>query len=244
MRISNLWAKVVLAALSIITTSSQGALIPKLNGAAVYDDDRDITWLANAHLVSENTFGLPVGVSLGTHPADDSGVEGFIRIDHYMNWPGALHWIDAMNAANYLGFNDWRLPTTAQPDTTCSVQSNGHWLGFNCSGSEMGHLFYTEFGATAVTSVLDTGDPEELSKFTNIQSSGYWSGTEFESQPGVSWFFNFDFGSQNGDMRGISMFAWPVRDGDVGVIPVPPAVWLFGSGLLGLIGIARRKGAA
>jgi len=27
------------------------------------------------------------------------------------------------------------------------------------------------------------------------------------------------------------------------VIPVPAAVWLFGSGLLGLIGIARRKAA-
>ena len=25
------------------------------------------------------------------------------------------------------------------------------------------------------------------------------------------------------------------------VVPVPPAVWLFGSGLLGLIGVARRK---
>ena len=28
------------------------------------------------------------------------------------------------------------------------------------------------------------------------------------------------------------------------VIPIPPALWLFGSGLLGLIGIARRKQAA
>ena len=27
------------------------------------------------------------------------------------------------------------------------------------------------------------------------------------------------------------------------VVPIPPAVWLFGSGLLGLIGIARRKKA-
>ena len=25
------------------------------------------------------------------------------------------------------------------------------------------------------------------------------------------------------------------------VIPVPAAVWLFGSGLLGLVGVARRK---
>ena len=31
---------------------------------------------------------------------------------------------------------------------------------------------------------------------------------------------------------------------DVQIIPVPPAVWLFGSGLLGLVGIARRRKAA
>ena len=29
----------------------------------------------------------------------------------------------------------------------------------------------------------------------------------------------------------------------VNAVPIPPAVWLFGSGLLGLIGIARRKAA-
>ena len=33
-------------------------------------------------------------------------------------------------------------------------------------------------------------------------------------------------------------------DAFVTVIPVPAAVWLFGSGLLGLVGIARRKKAA
>jgi len=30
---------------------------------------------------------------------------------------------------------------------------------------------------------------------------------------------------------------------DPSAVPVPPAVWLFGSGLLGLIGMARRKKA-
>ena len=34
-----------------------------------------------------------------------------------------------------------------------------------------------------------------------------------------------------------------IRTADAAVIPVPAAVWLFGSGLLGLIGIARRKKA-
>jgi hypothetical protein len=27
-------------------------------------------------------------------------------------------------------------------------------------------------------------------------------------------------------------------------VPIPPALWLFGSGLLGLVGIAKRKKAA
>lgn len=32
-----------------------------------------------------------------------------------------------------------------------------------------------------------------------------------------------------------------IRNADVSTVPVPAAVWLFGSGLIGLIGIARRK---
>ena len=34
-----------------------------------------------------------------------------------------------------------------------------------------------------------------------------------------------------------------LTDGSISAVPVPAAVWLFGSGLLGLIGIARRKSA-
>jgi len=30
-------------------------------------------------------------------------------------------------------------------------------------------------------------------------------------------------------------------EGGTAIIPIPPAVWLFGSGLIGLIGLARRK---
>lgn len=35
----------------------------------------------------------------------------------------------------------------------------------------------------------------------------------------------------------------PGISGSVGVVPVPAAVWLFGSGLIGLVGLARRKAA-
>lgn len=45
--------------------------------------------------------------------------------------------------------------------------------------------------------------------------------------------------SESGGIPGFLPFA-PV---DVSAVPVPAAVWLFGSGLLGLIGVARRKKA-
>ena len=54
------------------------------------------------------------------------------------------------------------------------------------------------------------------------------------------------------DQRGLLYSQYRDWDGDdtwyrsqsYEVVPIPPAVWLFGSGLLGLIGIARRKKAA
>ena len=55
--------------------------------------------------------------------------------------------------------------------------------------------------------------------------------------------------SANVSGRGINgSFGWgggsmDVTIMDVSAVPVPAAVWLFGSGLLGLIGIARRKAA-
>ena len=36
----------------------------------------------------------------------------------------------------------------------------------------------------------------------------------------------------------------PTFNGTVSAVPVPAAVWLFGSGLLGLVGVARRRKAA
>jgi len=36
-------------------------------------------------------------------------------------------------------------------------------------------------------------------------------------------------------------YAWSVHSGDVGAVPVPAAVWLFGSGLIGLVGFQDAK---
>jgi len=74
----------------------------------------------------------------------------------------------------------------------------------------------------------------------------YWS-----SDPCVNTAFgmectglNFGNGSTLSTAQGNNYYGWAVRAGDVGAVPVPAAVWLFGSGLLGLVGVARKKKAA
>jgi len=47
-------------------------------------------------------------------------------------------------------------------------------------------------------------------------------------------------GVRAGDKRVNSFRAWILRLSDVGTMPVPAAVWLFGSGLLGMVGVASK----
>lgn len=203
-----------------LTTNAGAALVGRLPATlggtdyqAVYDDVQNITWLASANLAATNTFGV-AGISIGGS----------------MTWSTANSWITAMNAdggTGYLGFNDWRLPTTLLPDSTCS---NTNSSGFNCTGSEMGHLYNVD-GITLATPDL----------FTDIQSNRYWTGTEFTPDPSAEWDFDFSNGNQLANFKVSNDFAWAVRPGDVSTVPIPAAVWLFGSGLLGLAGVARRK---
>jgi len=218
--------------LFFVFVSADAALISRLGDQAVYDTDLDITWLTDANLAASNTFGLSTGVLLGTYPGDTSGVSGLINANGTMNWPGALIWIDAMNTANYLGFNDWRLPITPQPDPTCS---NPGATGFDCTGSEMGHLFN-------VDGVIWSTAPGPFSNFVpdGFTGADYWSGTGFDRFN--AWRFIFNNGLQATFTKGNALKAFAVRSGDVAAVPVPAAVWLFGSAL-GLLGWMRRKKA-
>jgi hypothetical protein len=87
-------------------------------------------------------------------------------------------------------------------------------------------------------------------QFDNVQYSDlyYWSSTEYtwaSDEDGLLndvWFFN---GNQGPMPTYFSFWAVAVRPGDVAAaastVPVPAAAWLFGSGLLGLVGVARKR---
>ncbi len=156
-----------------------------------------------------------------------------------MNWTAATAW-----AANlvYAGFDDWRLPTALNADLT------GPCPGFNCTGSELGNMFYGDInhglGGVANTSITTTHNAN-YNLFTNIQSSVYWSGTEYAPFPLNAWNFSTDIGYQFGVVvsKGNLYYAWAVRSGDVAAVPEPGVMGLLGIGALAWAGTrARRRG--
>lgn len=207
---------IAILSLSTLPTAN-AALLSRLGGQAVYDTDLDITWLANANLAKSNTFGV-------------AGID----VDGSMDWHTANVFIAAMNAdggSGYLGFDDWRLPATYVPDPTCEQMQAFGWY---CTASEMGHLYHIEG--------IYWDDPPPPSLFSNLHWGQYWSGTEYAADPSKAWGRGFDLeGQYTYDKDYPFNFAWAVRTGDVGEVPLPAAAWLFGTGLLGLVGSMRRR---
>ncbi len=192
------------------SVSANADLIDR-GGGLIYDTDINVTWLQNANLAASNTFGV-----------------GGIQALGQMDWSTAQSWIAAMNAANYLGYSDWRLPTTPFLGT-----------GVFTDQGDMGHLYYDEllgqpapFPAGPAIPLTDT------SPFTNVQqysACNYWL-YGFPGDLDYKPTFDFSIGLQS-DGRTIMQeeFCWPVRTGDVAAVPEPETIILLCSGLAGLL---------
>jgi len=205
-----------------LASTANAALVSTLGGLAVYDTDRDISWLANANAAAGSVF-------------DD----GSTTTDGRLTWNNANAWAASLNVG---GMTGWRLPSALNSDGTDPCD------GLNCTDSELGHLFYNELSGTAGNSILTSGDLD-LALFSNVQPFNYWSSTELAPAQNGAWRFDLNSGVQtNNGLQGtnfnnITLFAWAVHDGDVGAsaVPVPGTIALMGLGLAGLLGFGRRQ---
>src|SRR5271163_1363921 len=106
-------ALLTLAATEIFSVAAEGTLVLSSDGITVYDTVNNVTWLANVNLPASNRFGLP--------GCNASGIMPCVNSSGSMNYRSAAAWMQAMNAANYLGHSNWQIPTAPVLDSTCPL---------------------------------------------------------------------------------------------------------------------------
>jgi len=224
----------------------QAALIDNGNGF-IYDTVKNITWTQDANLLGTMAASNPnlvdqiISANNGVIHDLPSQYYGTYNLSYrdfvdaqynifstlgtaQVNWWGAQAFTNYLNSISYGGSSQWRLPAT---DTIC--------IGFNCSSSDLGELFYNELGGIP-NSPIPTGP------FSNVEGV-YWS-NEVISNPSDSWIFYTCCGNQDNYQSKSYLYynVWAVSPGNVGApVPIPGAVWLFGSGLGFLALKTRRK---
>lgn len=133
------------------------------------------------------------------------------------DWYTATTWADQLIFA---GYDDWRLPSA---DSDCG-------FSYNCTNSEMGHIYYTELSNPAEGPRVNDGD------FYNIQTAYY---TSTGAGPNVIYGFYTDIGWQGQlGKTGDDGYAWAVR-----VVPEPisSTLFLIGGATLGFRQWRKRK---
>ena len=219
----------VIATLVACSGLTHAALFDRGNGL-IYDSSLNVTWLADWNYAKTSGFDA----------------------DGRMNWATANAWASQLV---YAGLSGWRLPTIAQPDTSCSqtVSPPGgaaaQYLGYGCLGAEMGHLFYADLGGQAGQSILNQAGDTDLEKanlalFRNVQAYDYWTATAYAPSPDNAWSFHTSVGNLSYGDKILLGYALAVRPGDVAAVPEPQPGVLLMLGLGVVAALARRRTAA
>ncbi len=232
MKTNNRWALNALLFIAMgVSSMAHAALVGRLAATAggtdyqaYYDTDANLTWLADMN------YAKTTGYASAHANGGDESVPTNIQTDGRMGWQAATNWATQLTVG---GVGGWRLPDV---DTTCII--------YECRNGEVGNLYYTVLGNPSGSG---GGHMEPFRNMQNFDS--YWTAsTSHPVVPNYAWYYGMGIGEQNSLNKNRSFYAWAVHSGDVkppappvSAVPVPAAIWLFGSGLMGLVGLAKRK---
>jgi len=258
--------KTILAAsIALISFNAQATLTSyNPNGVdLVYSSVSNVTWTKDANLlgsmIASQGFTTVINNIIAASPTIDHTPGAYeVSASDFsnnggVNWFGAMAFVNYLNASNYSGSSQWRLPTvidSGQPG--CEYVNGGTDCGWNSAtngtthGYEMAELYYQELGSKAAWGVYDgyhadAGIVDPDNKFDNESRVGYWSGTEYAPSAYVNaWVFSTGDGFQDGTAKDVRMFAWAIHDGLVSPVPEPENLVMLLAGL-GLLGVAVRR---
>jgi hypothetical protein len=154
-----------------------------------------------------------------------------------LTWTDANAWIGFLNAENFLGFDDWRLPRARPIDPPGYNISGLPDVGYDITSprNDLSYLFYTELGNSSGSG------PHEYGPFTVPTETAYWMASELKGMQ--AFIFNMADGysgvvsiEQNTPLH----YAWAVRDIQTVPVPVVGSLWLLLSGLTGFM-FARKR---
>ena len=190
----------------------------------------------------------------------DIAVNGDFETGDFTGWatfPGSL----GAGGQTIVAGNPGSAANLNEPNPAANIikQANllpGTWLGgeaidiqFDLKGSAgAGGVFFVEFfneldggGVGPGSGILSViANPS-----ANWTTYNYSTVADASATGGITLQFNSTCGADPGCFADFSIDNVQIwADVDVSAVPVPAAVWLFGSGLLGLIGVARRKKVA
>lgn len=152
-------------------------------GTSITDNVTGLIWTPNANLIPTRDPGW-----------DNDGLAN----DGRVTWQHALDYVAKLNAENYLGHADWRLPNINELRSLV----NSGYKEETCSGSPCVYL----------------SDWLNIQGCSNVQSNYYWSSTTYAGEPDGAWVVSmwygdvYDFGKTN-----YYYYVWPVRGGQSGL---------------------------
>ena len=224
-----------------ITGITNARLIDR-GGGLIYDDVLDITWLQDANYAYTN----------GDVPISS---DGYMFWEDAKAWADGLEYYDSVRDVTWDDWRlPHILPVNGNSYNILAYNAdgyNGYYdLGYNVSapgsafpgntGSELAYMYHINLGNRGyyntagwgptsgwnnppkATFIEVNGDPVS---FQNLQTNGYWSGTEFvPSTQDRAWWFSFVDGYQTHFLWQSNFYGWAVRDGDVSTpSPEPPS---------------------
>jgi hypothetical protein len=210
-----------------------------------------VTSLVLAAFYGQVAFGLTINgdiegtSSYVTYVGDD----GVLSSTGGTTWNSIPHLVDTSNLLDEFG-NTTAIGVTwpggdfgpaTDPSATNDLQDSGSWgEGFDITGLQSGLTF-----DLAIYGMRNAGGCVTDASGTIC---GFWTNEPTYTLPGVegedyALFTDLVPLDLGGGVYGVQLsgFDGAVTGFQLTQIPLPAALWLFGSGLIGLIGIARRK---